>query len=352
MKKFKALFIFFALFVIAPITVLAQDCSVALQQAFNRAETVCANLDPNTICYGGGTVSAEFDTAEGEAAIIWEEGARAPLERLVSVTSSAFDGSHLGIVLISAQYNLPVSAGGAFITLMGDASISNNVARADAFLATSANVTVAQTADLLSFPAAFGAETSRVVGVAATGESYSADAISADGAFVRVAYQFQEIGDTKFRASAWLSLDSLATFDTAALAILTADSFAPLQNMDVTVGEGGVPCDGETNFFIIDAPTDVKTSFVMDENAITIASLITCSYSGLCVVVEGRLEVVLQDGTSLILQVGDTFSISRGVIRLLPASIGTRLLYLASFPRYSSYFTTFNIPDAPSGIGR
>ena len=245
--------------------VLAQEspasCESLILTNLTSAASACADLENNTACYGGATVSGTFFTpSSGD--VFEEPGDRvgiANLSELITDPAQATDGVW-GVASQHVQAGLPAALTDGWLVMIpvGGISIENAVEPDAAFVPLDEPVDVTTTRDAelrvatLALPA-----TSEVLGTLASGETVPADAQSTDGLWVRVVYENQP---------AWVSADALedpSVVDT--LPAIGTESFGSMQSFSISGASNADPC-GEVAPSLLfvqsskDYPVDVRIS--------------------------------------------------------------------------------------------
>lgn len=213
-------------------------CRAPGAQDFQALNTNCQSVGMNTTCIGQGEVVVT--TADGEQTL--RAGDRIANDEIISIDTTG--SSQLPIIYSRMLANLPATyANEAVVSIITGPAVIRNF---DDNLLTDELVvveaTVSTATDLLSFPPDFGDRESTVLGTLAAGATVSMDVRTADGAYVRIdrPYDFaSEFGMTGQRASVWIASEALEDADAvAALPVLNADQFTPLQNLDVQPADG------------------------------------------------------------------------------------------------------------------
>ena len=142
----------------------------------------CTDLELNTLCFGGGTVNV---TANGTTTTLSEMGARLPLAGVQRIETLADDANCTwGGVVLSLQGTVGAVQGNMTYVALGNVVLENATAP-EALFTPAAALQVAVNTDNLNFRAA-PSMTAEVIGQFDTGNLINADALSADGAWLRV----------------------------------------------------------------------------------------------------------------------------------------------------------------------
>jgi hypothetical protein len=252
------------------------DCSVLAQTALTQVANNCAIPERNSTCYGFPSVEATFmDDAEPISFV--KPGDRAGLEQLESLASSALNTSTntWGIAVTNIQANLPVGMpgqGGVFVSL-GDVRLENGVFPDEAVIMPETAVTISASdrADLYNNPPGFPVA-SAVVGSVPAGTSLQADAITEDGEWVRVYYEHPTT--LAISAVAWIqTLSVVAGADFGALAVMTPDSFTPMQKFYLSNGEETPSCaEVPPSMLYVQGPEETELDFVVNDAHVRVSS--------------------------------------------------------------------------------
>lgn len=244
-------------------------CPALVTYAVTQLATNCANTDGNSACYGYEAVNATFrDTVEPD--YFSEPGDRAELTTIEAVQTGAFDlqEQEWGLSLMNVQANLPNALPSVVYVLLGGVEVENDVEPEDALQLLEEGVAVisASSTELRTYPDGLGFIDSETIETIPSGAALSADAVSTDGEWVRVAYQ-----DT----AGWISAAALQ--DTEALSdlpVITPSDRTPMQSFYFRVGIGGQPCALAPSLLIIQGPEEVPVDIRLHDTNIRIESTI------------------------------------------------------------------------------
>lgn len=209
-------------------------CTPLVVQALQEVSANCGGLGRNVACYGFNRVDATFTQVMAED-FFNQPSDRSELALLTTVQTAPLDMAinQWGVVVMNMQANLPdtLPGQGVIFLLFGDIQLAN-ASTVDANDATPVEVTVATSTSVRSLPV----ETANVIGRATAGLSVTANARSADGAWIRIFYEF---------APAWISRDALAPADGLdALPVVGTEPRAPMQAFYFRTGLGNPTCVG------------------------------------------------------------------------------------------------------------
>lgn len=267
---------------------LAQDggttCEQLIRQAVTDLGTNCANLGPNSLCYGYEGVEAElipagpFDTP----------GQRAALSDVQSVKTSLADPAlgEWGIAVMNVQANLHgASPRMATYYLLGDVEITNAVDPAAALMpADPVPVTTNAQADVLRTPGAGG----KVLATVAAGATLMADGVSPDGGWVRVLYETR---------AAWVSADLIDEQDALAeLPAISKASRTPMQEFTFRTGGSSPGCpQAPPSVVVVQSPRDTTVDIKANGVDIRVGSVVFLRSQN-----NGDIELSVADGAAIL----------------------------------------------------
>ncbi len=269
----------------------AQDCAALVERAFAAMGSDCEGTGRNSACYGYGRVDATFvtDVAEG---VFSEPADQAELFTLASLQTAPLNVStgQWGVALLNVEANLPdtLPGQGVIFVLMGDTSVQNAVPADSAFTpADPVSVTTNARSNIRSGPS----RQNNVVLAVESGTALSADALSPDGAWVRV------VADDQL---GWIFRELLDAPDTlAALPVITADTRTPMQAFYFRTGVGSPDCEQAPDALLIQGPENVTVDLVINEAQVSISSTILLrTFIG----EDGQpyMEILVLDGTAVV----------------------------------------------------
>ena len=263
---------------------LAQDggttCEQLIRQAVTSLGTNCANLGPNSLCYGYAGVEATlipagpFDTP----------GQRAALVDVQSVRTSLADPAlgEWGIAMMNVQANLhSATPKMATYYLLGDVEITSAVEPGVALMpAEPVQVTTSAQADILRAPGAG----SKVLATVAANAALMADGVSPDGAWVRVLYETR---------AAWVSA-ALINEQTALaeLPAISKDSRTTMQVFTFRTGGSSPSCTlAPPSVLVVQSPKDTTVDITANGVDIRVASVVFLRSQA-----NGDIELRVADG--------------------------------------------------------
>jgi hypothetical protein len=259
----------FSLIYVGYTQIIAQDsatCPGMIQGALDDIGNNCGGLDRNSACYGYDSVMATFSDLR-PADFFASPADRAGLVDLQGITTAPLDQAldQWGVALLSVQANLPDTLPGQSVVFMivGGTQLENAVPPEQAFqTAGTANVTLTIGADLY-----FEADmTSQIVGSVPMGTSLTADAVSADGQWVRVVYQ---------GTPGWVTRQVIGTdTDLSALATMGPDTKTPMQAFYFRTGITGTECADAPTSLIVQGPQNLMVDITANGAEIQLGSTV------------------------------------------------------------------------------
>lgn len=284
-KRYTVLMSLMLLLVTTPYVLQGQaaTCPAIVDQALNALGNNCADLTRNNACYGYKNVSASFFQPQ-PIDFFTKPSDKAQLVLMKSIQTTAYDATSQGwgIAVLKVQANIPNSVPGQAVTflLMGDAQVRNAVP-ADQALTPAQPVTVTvKFATLLHASPSLDSPTLTSVD---PGASLAADALSADSAWARVAFQ---------NSPAWISLDALNPNDALnQLPAITADSRTPMQAFYFSTGLGAASCVGAPSTVSVESPENIRIDLTVNGANIEIGSLVSFQSQ-----LDGGMKMIVHHG--------------------------------------------------------
>ncbi len=221
-------------------------CPGLVQQAIDSVGNNCGSLNRNSACYGFQQVAAEFSVPQ-PVGFFSQPSDRARLLELERLDTSPMNQviDHWGIALLSVQANLPDTLPGQSVVfmLLGDTQVENAIEPEDAFQTGAiVNVTVQIGAQLFHDPSL----DAQMIGSIPPNTALTADAISADGQWVRVAYEGMPGWLTRQVINSADDIDSLPTIGNT-----------PMQAFYFRTSISGTQCTEAPNSLVVQGPQDV-----------------------------------------------------------------------------------------------
>jgi hypothetical protein len=273
---------------------LAQgDCPALVTQALTALDANCEGLGRNTACYGYNRVSASFIEAVADDYFAVPSDTTA-IDILEEIQTTAMDVAldQWGVAIMSVQASLPDSLPGQSLTfvLLGDTQVSNAVAPENAFQpATAIEVVTNVDANIRS-----GAGTNfNALGAVDSGTTLSADALNADGTWVRVAYA---------EKPAWVFRELLnATPEIDVLPVLDGNQRTPMQAFYLRTGVGDMACaEAPQDTLMVQGPKGIKVDLTANGAHIRIGSTVLFNTPAPDV-----LEITVLDGEAVVVGGGE-----------------------------------------------
>lgn len=268
-----------------PIAQAQDNYEQLVRRALSELGTNCANLDPNSACYGFANVQATFSETTTFAA----PGDRALLTHLTALQTSALSlgDSTWGVAVMNVQANVPagLTDRSAVFTLLGDVEIQNAVPADSALIpAAPLAVTTVTEAKIQSGPG----QNAAVLGTVASGTLLQADGISPDGNWVRVMFE---------EKVAWVlaeALDAAAGLD--ALPVIRQDSLTPMQSFTFQTGGSAPPSLAvPPHVLIVQSPENTPVDIIANGAEIRVLGTIF-----LRTLPDGRNQLIAVDGEAIL----------------------------------------------------
>lgn len=292
------------LLTLVPTTVLGQGqdqdndpdaaCRAFLNRAYSELGRNCAGLGLNEACYGYGDVESTFyvdgnplvDATDfgrfvevGEQSPVIYTDDRAKLENMkgtqfVAPRNPNEDGEW-GVAVANLQMNLPrqLDDNYAVMAMLGDTNVESGVLPEDTFIADATVSVTVEDAPVFNKPPGYNTfDEYPSEAIETVSGTFEADAISPDGAWVRIFYTY----DRTFvqRATAWLETSTLTNSpDLAELPELGPEGFAALQDIYLQTSLTPPGCDlAPPNGLFIQGPRDYETDLRINEIPIRLNS--------------------------------------------------------------------------------
>jgi hypothetical protein len=240
-------------------------CSALVERALAAVGENCGVMGRNTACYGYNRVNASF--AQTMPPDFFSRPADiTDLLSLRALTTAPLDEGNdtWGVAVMKAQANLPTTLPGQAVTflLLGDAAVENAVADGSAFVpAVTLPVIAAQAADVRSGASA----TTNIVGTVSAGAALTADAISADRAWVRAADAL---------TGGWIAVSALQPVDLAPLSVLDDRQYAPMQAFYFQTGIDALTCIDAPNAVLVQGPQNFEIAINVNGAEVNINSTV------------------------------------------------------------------------------
>jgi hypothetical protein len=226
-------------------------CADVLADSTEQLGLNCAGAEPGTVCYGYPVLEAAFaETAPADLAFD-TPGDIVPLTDLATLQGSEvnLETGEYGVAFFRPLANLPASLDdGLIIVTSGAVQVANAVSAEEAFVPLEDGISVTTTAAAESREVTVQSPNgSAVIGVVPANTSVVADAISADGQWVRAAFENRPV---------WLGVASLESdADLSSLPVFSESSRTPMQRFFVGVREDATdPCRETPNLIVVQGP--------------------------------------------------------------------------------------------------
>jgi hypothetical protein len=257
---------------ISPRPSLTQDdgssCSTLVKQALTQVGNNCGQLGRNNACYGFNRVEATFAQTQSDA-FFSKPSDKAEINALQSIGTAPLDTSleQWGIAVLSVQANVPNTLPGQSVrfVLLGDVNVENAVSPEDAFqpAATPAQLTTKVPANVRTS----ASPNANILGSVAAGTALAADAISADGNWLRVAFQNAAPG--------WINKSVVQTSDDLSkLPVYNRTSRAPMQAFYFRGNVGQPSCQQSPSLLVVQGPEKFAVDITANGADIRIGSTI------------------------------------------------------------------------------
>lgn len=273
-----------------PAEVLAQrgddtlnSCPVMVSDALQLLGDNCDGVERNGACYGYYDVNATF-SGEVDPDIFSEPSDLAALSQITALRTAPVDleENRWGIAVMEVQANVPNTLPGQSVIflLMGDAEVQNAVEPASAFIpADPVSITLDRDVTARSQPTIDANE----VGEIEAGATLAADALSEDGAWLRVVVNEQV---------AWVPMEVVAANrGLERLPTLTPASRTPMQSFYFTTGISNPQCNEAPNAVTVRSRRDMQIALTVNGVDVTIGSTITFRS-----IAEDEILITVQEG--------------------------------------------------------
>lgn len=252
---------------------LAQDeatCTALVQSAIDLTTAQCASAAPNSACYGHASVIGSFlvETQPGvfekqpDSSGFAQPGDAAELLLTEAVVTGPLNmtasPATWGLSVMNVQAGLPTDVlranggKGVMYILLGGVEVENAVAPEDTLIIPEEPLAVSTigAADMRMSPVAFDTPTaSNVLGRVPGETALTADAVTADGEWVRVLYGGQ---------SGWISRATLQpAADLSSLPLVGPDSFTPMQSFYFHNEADSTVCANVPSLLVVQGPPNV-----------------------------------------------------------------------------------------------
>lgn len=242
-------------------------CPALVTYAVSQLATNCASADGNSVCYGYQGVNATF-TDSVDPDDFTDAGDQVPLTNVQAVQTGPFDldAQEWGLSFMNVRANLPNSMPGVVYLLLGGVEVENDVEPEDALVLDldeeGIEVTTQTEADLHTYPEGLNFIDSEVLETIPAGATLLADAISADGEWVRVVYE---------EFAGWIQVSTLADDEGLDdLPVIRATDRTPMQDFYFRVGIGGQACTLAPSLLFVQGPPDVPVDIRLHDTNVRV----------------------------------------------------------------------------------
>lgn len=244
-----------------------ESCPALVEQALESLGNSCGNMARDTACYGFNRVGAIF-TADVAEDFFTQPSDRAELISTQSIQTTPLDTvlQEWGIALLSLRANIPNTLPGQAVRfiLMGDATLDNEVPPEEAFQQSVEPITLTTTtgANIRSAPTM----RANVIGSVPNGTVLQTDALSADGEWLRVAFE---------NTSGWINRALVqAKGDVSTLPNATQEARSPMQAFTFRTGISQITCEEAPSLIVAQGPQNIEVAITANGADIIIGSTI------------------------------------------------------------------------------
>lgn len=290
----------------------------------------CSDLAPSEACYGYSEVSSLLLDGVTSSPLS-EPGDTVPLAETLLLESSGLDLQNdlWGAAPMHVQGDIPMALPGRGLTMttFGQVTVGNGVLAEDsggAYLYPEEALAVKTSGAATLYDEADSA--SEVAGTADADTELLADAISSDGAWVRVYHEWE--GRFARRAYAWVNVSVLETFDASLLPVMVTDpasrmltneeSLTPMQSFYFLGSDEDSACmPTPAGMVMVQSPKNYETRFMVNGAPVMIASTVVFT-----IVEPNRMEMVVLSGMAVLCEgTPNEFVVPQGFAVNLPLSV-------------------------------
>jgi hypothetical protein len=268
------------------------SCPALVTRALEAIDSNCDGLGRNSACYGFNLVQASF--VQNVADDFFTQPADvSALADIASIKTAPLDeaNGHWGVAVMSVQANIPNALPGQAVTfvLLGDTQVTNDVTPENTFIpAEPIDVIVSENTRTRSGPGF----NFNVLAVAQANTTLPADALSADGEWVRVVYN---------EVPAWVNRGLLQANDAiASLPVFDGTQRTPMQAFYLQTGVGATSCEEADNVLMVQGPKNIKIDLTVNGADFTIGSTVLFETP-----TENSLQVTVLDGEAIAHDAGE-----------------------------------------------
>ncbi len=226
-----------------------ETCPTIIEDALNAVGNNCGGLDRNSACYGNNLVEASFTEAIGND-FFSRPADRSPISSISTISTTPLETAlgEWGIALLSIQANLPDTLPGqnAVFMLLGETELENAVDPQDTYIPGAIISVMPSMGVDLRYQPDLNAE---IVGNIAGGTTVSADAITADGEWLRVT-----VGEN----FGWVLTSMVTTADDlATLGVMGPNTRTPMQAFYFRNNISGTDCTKAPDALVVQGPQNL-----------------------------------------------------------------------------------------------
>ena len=254
-----------------------------MARAFSELGTGCANLDPNSACYGFEQVTAAF----ADPVTFDSPGDRAELTTLQTIATTELNSAlgQWGMAVMNVQANIPNGAEQSAVFLMlGEVEVTNVVLPGEAFQPADPPLTVS-TSEQANIRRTPGLQ-AHILGTVPVGTLLQADSITPDGNWVRVLFE---------GGPGWVDRGALdPATDFSGLPLITVDSLTPLQAFKFRTGTGSPECpEAPPSVLVVQSPEGVPVDLIVNGAPMRVEGTVFLR------TLDSQMEAVVGDGETV-----------------------------------------------------
>jgi hypothetical protein len=264
-----------------------ETCPALVEQALASIGNACSGAARNSACYGFDRVNATFFEAQPDN-VFAQPGDLAELALVQAIRTAGLDieNNIWGLAMLQLQANIPAALPGQALTflLMGDVEIENAVPQGNPVVIVP--VTATTNANIRSGPGT----NFNVLGSTSSGQTFDADGLSADGQWVRIAFNGQ---------AGWINI-TLVTGDTSALNVAEEGaSLTPMQAIYLRTGLSTIECDNvPASSLVVQGPRGLTVNFTVNGAEVEIGSTVVFQTRE-DENATGKMEIAVLDGHAI-----------------------------------------------------
>lgn len=229
-------------------------CTNVVNQTITQMGVNCANRTTGTACYAAPELESVLNPSL-DPQVFDEPGERVGLIDAIHLRPQAVStiDQTWGIAAMNLQASLPTSFAQDVVVIgFGGAEIENGVMPEEAFVPSSAPISVSTTLAAELRAPTMNPGAAEITGQVPNGIGVTADVVSADGQWVRVI-----VGDEP----GWLPAAAFNSAEIASLPIL--DGLTPMQSFYLRTGVDGRQCANAPSLVVVQGPQDIPVDLVV-----------------------------------------------------------------------------------------